>query len=591
MILVFILLTQNGSCQNQCEELKCGRHGPVVRFPFRIKDRHPVDCGYPGFDITCSDHDQLLLDLPTPSGPVSLSVRNIYYRSRKIELYDPQSCLQNLFYRLHNYSKPSTFKFESSDSFLNIAFLNCSDNQDMFSCPIHVAASTDQFLGSNILFCTKMIEISSNQLYNIQKNALNLSWSKPNCTRCEIKGQMCKLKNNGTKDDIECLDYDHKKQISTRIAVAVTTSGSVMILLVLVGLFLLHRHFKLKGEDRVRLEKFLEDYRSLKPTRFSYADLHRMTSGFKDTLGEGAHGSVFKGKLSEEILVAVKMLNNSEVDHGKEFINEVGAIGKIHHVNVVRLLGFCADGFHQALVYDFFPNGSLQRYVSAPNDEDNTVFLGWENLQQIAIGIAKGIEYLHKGCDPRIIHFDINPHNVLLEENFLPKISDFGLAKLYSKDRSAVSMTTARGTLGYIAPEVFSKNFGNVTHKADIYSYGMLLIEMVSGRKNTNTEKEGPQVLYPEWIHNLVKGGDVHIQIGSEEDIRIAKKLAIVGLWCIQWNPADRPSIKTVLQMLEGGADNLTAPQNPLNSPFINTSVVIPSRHINSELEVIHESD
>ncbi|XP_054816989.1 putative RING-H2 finger protein ATL21A [Prosopis cineraria] len=298
MILVFILLTQNGSCQNQCEELKCGRHGPVVRFPFRIKDRHPVDCGYPGFDITCSDHDQLLLDLPTPSGPVSLSVRNIYYRSRKIELFISKHCFP----------------------------LNCSDNQDMFSCPIHVAASTDQFLGSNILFCTKMIEISSNQLYNIQKNALNLSWSKPNCTRCEIKGQMCKLKNNGTKDDIECLDYDHKKQISTRIAVAVTTSGSVMILLVLVGLFLLHRHFKLKGEDRVRLEKFLEDYRSLKPTRFSYADLHRMTSGFKDTLGEGAHGSVFKGKLSEEILVAVKMLNNSEVDHGKEFINEVGAI-------------------------------------------------------------------------------------------------------------------------------------------------------------------------------------------------------------------------------------------------------------------------
>ncbi|BBG97009.1 nuclear factor Y, subunit C11 [Prunus dulcis] len=135
-------------------------------------------------------------------------------------------------------------------------------------------------------------------------------------------------------------------------------------------------------------------------------------------------------------------------------------MGHIHHVNVIRLVGFCADGFRRALVYEFLPNGSLQDFISSPDNKNS--FLGWDKMQDIALAIAKGIEYLHQGCDQRILHFDIKPHNVLLDHNFTPKISDFGLAKLCSKDQSIVSMTTARGTMGYIAPEVFSRNFGNV---------------------------------------------------------------------------------------------------------------------------------
>ena len=177
----------------------------------------------------------------------------------------------------------------------------------------------------------------------------------------------------------------------------------------------------------MRLEKFLEGYKVHKPTRFSYADLKRITNHFKDKLGEGAHGEVFKGKLSSDLQVAVKVLDHSDRD-GQEFINEVGTMGKIHHVNIVRLLGFCADGFHRALVYDFFPNGSLQKFICSPDNKET--FLGWSKLQQLALAIAKGIEYLHEGCDYRILHFDINPRNVLLDHNFIPKISDFGLAKL-----------------------------------------------------------------------------------------------------------------------------------------------------------------
>ena len=142
------------------------------------------------------------------------------------------------------------------------------------------------------------------------------------------------------------------------------------------------------------------------------------------------------GILSLEIIIVVKILNNTRGE-GKDFTSEVGAMGKIHHINVVRLLGFCTKGFHCALVYDFFPKGSLQNFISALDNED--IFFGWEKLCQIALGVARGIEYLHQGCERHILHFDINYHNMLLDDNFTTKITNFGLAKLCSKNQNTVS--------------------------------------------------------------------------------------------------------------------------------------------------------
>ena len=155
---------------------------------------------------------------------------------------------------------------------------------------------------------------------------------------------------------------------------------------------------------------------------------------------------MYKGKLSNEVLVAVKILSNSK-GNGEEFINEVRTMGRIHHVNVVCLVGFCADGFSRALIYEFLPNESLEKFIFSTTIKNRS--LGWKKLQDIALGIAKGIEYLHQGCDQRILHFDIKPHNILLDHHLNPKISDFGLAKLCSKEQSTVSMTAARGTMGY----------------------------------------------------------------------------------------------------------------------------------------------
>ena len=343
--------------------------------------------------------------------------------------------------------------------------------------------------------------------------------------------------------------------------------GFFALMLAAAGVFLyVYDLDKNESENKRSIQKFLEDYMNFKPSRYAFADIKKITNNLKEKLGQGAYGTVFKGKVSNDLLVAVKILNNSN-GKGEDFINEVATMGQIHHVNVVRLVGYCAEGFRRALIYEFLPNNSLDKYIALGTGRLKPS-LSWETLQDIGLGIAKGIEYLHQGCDQRILHFDIKPHNILLDRNFIPKISDFGLAKLCSKDQSAVSMNTTRGTLGYIAPEVFSRNFGTVSYKSDVYSFGMVLLEMVGGRKSTSVTREDiDEVYYPEWIYNLLEEGeDLRILVEGEENANIAKKLAKVGLWCIQWHPTSRPTMKAAVKMLEGGLEELTMPPNPFAS-------------------------
>ena len=377
------------------------------------------------------------------------------------------------------------------------------------------------------------------------------------------------------------------KQIISSLSIGVTL-GSIVLIIGTITLYRLYSLKKLERNYQKKIEKFLEDYITLKPTRYSYAEIKKITNQFQEKLGEGGYGTVYKGKLSEEIYVAVKILNNTKGD-GEEFINEVGTMGRIHHVNVVRLVGFCADGFRRALIYEFLPNESLEKFIFSRKITSHS--LGWKKLQDIALGIAKGIEYLHQGCDQRILHFDIKPHNVLLDHNFNPKISDFGLAKLCSREQSAVSMTVARGTMGYIAPEMLSRNIGNVSYKSDVFSYGMLLLEMVGGRKNIDvTVDNTSQVYFPKWIYNhLGQDEELHIRIDEEGDTQIVKKLTMVGLWCIQWFQTDRPSMKLVVQMLEGELDLPTPPNPFICTGLTKTNVNALERNLEQELAVISE--
>ncbi|VVA34526.1 PREDICTED: rust resistance kinase Lr10 [Prunus dulcis] len=312
------------------------------------------------------------------------------------------------------------------------------------------------------------------------------------------------------------------------------------------------------------IEDFLQNNK-LVPVRYSYSSIKKMAKGFKEKLGEGGYGSVYKAKLRSGRLVAIKMLGKSKAN-GQDFINEVATIGRIHHVNVVRLIGFCVEGSKRALVYDFMPNGSLDKYLFS---QQGVVSLNCEKMFEIALGVARGIEYLHRGCDMQILHFDIKPHNILLDENFLPKVSDFGLARLCPLDNSIVSLTAARGTIGYIAPELFYKNIGGISYKADVYSFGMLLMEMAGRRKNLNaTIEKSSQIYFPTWVFDqLSDGKDIKVEDATEEEEKIIKKMIIVALWCIQMKPSVRPSMNKAVEMLEGEIESLEMPPKPFLYP------------------------
>ena len=307
------------------------------------------------------------------------------------------------------------------------------------------------------------------------------------------------------------------------------------------------------------IENYLA-HNNLMPIRYAHKEIKKMVKGFKEKLGEGGYGSVFKGKLSSGTCVAIKLLSKSK-GNGHDFISEVATIGRIHHQNVVKLIGFCVEGSRRALVYEFMSNGSLDRIIFS---KDKSIDFGYDKIYNISIGIARGIAYLHHGCEMQILHFDIKPHNILLDDNFIPKVSDFGLAKLYPTNNNIATMTTAGGTIGYMAPELFYKNIGRISHKSDVYSFGMLLMEMASKRKNLNSHAEhSSQIFFPSWVYESIREEkDIEMEDITEEEKKIAKKMIIVALWCIQMNPNDRPSMNKVIEMLEGNMENLEIPPN-----------------------------
>ncbi|XP_020958533.1 LEAF RUST 10 DISEASE-RESISTANCE LOCUS RECEPTOR-LIKE PROTEIN KINASE-like 2.5 isoform X2 [Arachis ipaensis] len=371
------------------------------------------------------------------------------------------------------------------------------------------------------------------------------------------------------------------------------TITAIAVIRVLVSCFTC-KLLRLKSNRDI--ETFLKNHRVLTLKRYKFSDVKKMTNSFKVKLGQGGFGAVYKGKLRNGSDVAVKILNQSK-GNGEDFINEVASISRTSHVNVVTLLGFCLDGHKKVLIYEFMSNGSLDKFIYK-KEPKNTPLLSWDNLYQISIGIARGLEYLHRGCNIRILHFDIKPHNILLDENFCPKISDFGLAKLCPRKESHISMSETRGTIGYIAPEMWNRYFDRVSHKSDVYSYGMMLLEMV-GMKEKNIIAETSQtseMYFPDWIYKSLEQGT---QVGpkdeelSMEENDVVKKMTVVGLWCIQPIPSDRPTMSKVVEMLEGSMNSLEIPPRGLSSPIrvvIESSTVVPLVESSSIVSVVESS-
>ncbi|KAJ6798447.1 G-type lectin S-receptor-like serine/threonine-protein kinase [Iris pallida] len=297
----------------------------------------------------------------------------------------------------------------------------------------------------------------------------------------------------------------------------------------------------------------LLEYASGAPVQFSYKELHRSTKGFREKLGAGGFGAVYRGVLANRTVVAVKQLEGIEQGE-KQFRMEVATISSTHHLNLVRLIGFCSEGRHRLLVYEFMKNGSLDAFLFP---DESSGRLDWTTRFRVAIGTARGITYLHEECRDCIVHCDIKPENILLDEGYNAKVSDFGLAKLVNpKDHRHRTLTSVRGTRGYLAPEWLANL--PITSKSDVYSYGMVLLETLSGRRNFDVSEETGRKKFSIWAYEEFDKGNVgsivdkRLLPSSDVDMEQLERAVRVSFWCIQEQPSQRPTMGKVVQMLEG---------------------------------------
>lgn len=344
-----------------------------------------------------------------------------------------------------------------------------------------------------------------------------------------------------------------------------------LILSVFVWL-VVRRHY---NRRRVLLESRLAEGRELRieysflrkvagvPTKFRYKEIEEATDGFQALLGQGASASVFKGILSDGTAVAVKRIDGQERGE-REFRSEVSAIASVQHVNLARLIGYCCvPAGPRFLIYEFIQNGSLDCWIFPKSRRRSRPggCLSWDQRYRVALDVAKALSYLHHDCRSCILHLDVKPENILVDENYRAVVTDFGLSKLMGKDESRI-VTTIRGTRGYLAPEWLLEQ--GISEKSDIYSYGMVLLEMVGGQRNVCLIEKGNSQAGRKWQYfpkivaeklregRLMEVVDRRLLEDGGVDEREVRRLVFVAFWCIQERARLRPSMARVVEMLEG---------------------------------------
>ncbi|CAL4908243.1 unnamed protein product [Urochloa decumbens] len=363
-----------------------------------------------------------------------------------------------------------------------------------------------------------------------------------------------------------------KARSHKRRTIGIAVGAAAIVCVVLAASFLAVRTTTARRAKRIQKDLAATATEG-RVTTFKYRDLQALTKNFSDKLGGGAFGSVFRGELPDGTPIAVKKLEGLRQGE-KQFRAEVSTLGTVRHVNLIRLLGFCSEGAdRRLLVYEHMPNGSLDRHLFGGGE------LGWRARRGVAVGVARGLAYLHGECRDRIIHCDVKPENILLDKDLTPKVADFGLAKLVGRDFSRV-LTTMRGTVGYLAPEWIGGEA--ITAKADVFSYGMMLFEIVSGRRNVKPHGGRPRSSAPDSsdysstssssggggaaffplvvARRLAEAeGDVEAlldpELGGDADAEEVRRVCKVACWCIQDDVDARPTMAEVVQALEGLTD------------------------------------
>ncbi|CBI37591.3 unnamed protein product, partial [Vitis vinifera] len=291
---------------------------------------------------------------------------------------------------------------------------------------------------------------------------------------------------------------------------------------------------------------------------FSYNDLEKATDGFREELGRGPFGAVYKGTIAQgNQTIAVKRLEKVVEEGEREFQAEMTIIGRTHHRNLVRLLGFCMQGSKKLLVYEYMSNGSLADLLF--NGEKRPI---WRERVRIALDVARGIFYLHEECEVHIIHGDIKPKNILLDDSWTAKLSDFRLARLLRPNQTGTISRFGGSSRGYSAPERQKRMLISV--EADVYSFGVVLLEIVCCRSNLDINvSTGDEILLCSWVYSCFVARELEKLVeGAEVNMKTLERMVKVGLLCIQDDPSLRPTMKNVILMLEGTVD-VPVPPSP----------------------------
>ncbi|KAJ1270141.1 hypothetical protein BS78_06G032200 [Paspalum vaginatum] len=396
--------------------------------------------------------------------------------------------------------------------------------------------------------------------YDVDRKFL-LKLPKSNSSQIDLPKE-----NNRSQTELGISGGKWKKEKTYWILGSSMLSGTSVLVNILLILVLVFSTYRTVTRNEVHVQPLQSSFNNLGlPLKaFVYAELEEATNGFEEVTGTGASGIVYKGQLQDEVrtCIAVKKLDKIQKETEKEFTVEVQAIGQTNHKNLVRLLGFCSEGTERLLVYEFMTNGSLSRFLSGD------VRLKWNIRVQLALGIAKGLQYLHEECSTQIIHCDIKPQNILLDDNFTAKISDFGLAKLLRTNQTQ-TITGIRGTRGYVAPEWFKSSA--ITAKVDVYSFGVILLELICCRRNVEMEAaEEDRKVLTYWANNCYRYGRVDLLVESDDEaisrLEKVERFVAVALWCLQEDPAIRPTMLKVTQMLDGAS---AIPTPPDSSSFV----------------------
>ncbi|XP_045801007.1 probable leucine-rich repeat receptor-like serine/threonine-protein kinase At3g14840 isoform X2 [Trifolium pratense] len=343
------------------------------------------------------------------------------------------------------------------------------------------------------------------------------------------------------------VESDSPGSISAGALVGIVVAAAIIIIL-LIGILWWKGCFGKKNTLARELESL-----DLQTGLYTLRQIKAATNNFdiSNKIGEGGFGPVYKGCLSNGTLIAVKQLSSKSRQGNREFLNEIGMISALQHPYLVKLYGCCVEGDQLLLIYEYLENNSLARALFGPEEEQ--IKLDWLIRQKICVGIASGLAFLHEESRLKVVHRDIKATNVLLDKDLNPKISDFGLAKLDEEDNTHIS-TKIAGTYGYMAPEYAMH--GYLTDKADVYSFGIVALEIISGRSNTlyRTREEAFYLL--DWAHSLKESGDlmelVDRRLGSNFNTKEALVMINVALLCTNVTSNIRPSMSSVVSMLEG---------------------------------------